>query len=225
MKKLVLPALLFAGYAASSQKCNDYFFLQNNKTVEMTITTKKGKEGGKLVYAISHVKKSGSVTTSIANSEFFDKNGKTISKSVNAIQCDGGTFMVDMKAFIPSAQQEQMGDISGSTDKVYLEYPANMKEGDALKDGSFSMDFKAKSGLASHVEVSLTNRKVAGKESVTTPAGTWDCFKITYHSKVVIKMGIGIPFNTDITEWYAPGFGVVKSESEKGGMTEITAIK
>jgi hypothetical protein len=65
---------------------------------------------------------------------------------------------------------------------------------------------------------------VQGKESITTPAGTWDCFKITYHSKVVIKIGIGIPANADVTEWYAPGFGVVKTESNSG-VTEITSVK
>ena len=132
--------------------------------------------------------------------------------------------MVDMKMFIPSAQQEQMGDISGNASTSFLEYPATMKEGDALKDASFSMDFKSASGLSGHISIDMTNRKVAGKENVTTPAGTWDCYKITYHSKTVFKMGIGIPMNADVTEWYAPGFGVVKTESGSGG-TEIVSIK
>jgi hypothetical protein len=70
----------------------------------------------------------------------------------------------------------------------------------------------------------MTKRKVEGRESVTTPAGTWNCFKITYHSKMIFKMGIGIPMNMDVTEWWAPGFGVVKTESDSG-KTEITAIK
>jgi hypothetical protein len=70
----------------------------------------------------------------------------------------------------------------------------------------------------------MTKRKVTGKESLTTPAGTWDCFTITYHSKMIFKMGIGIPMNSDVTEWYAPGFGVVKTESN-GGSTLITSVK
>ena len=37
-------------------------------------------------------------------------------------------------------------------------------------------------------------------------------------------MGIGIPVSTDVTEWFAPGFGIVKTES-KGGGTAITAIR
>jgi hypothetical protein len=37
-------------------------------------------------------------------------------------------------------------------------------------------------------------------------------------------MGIGVPMSFDGIEWYAPGFGVVKTESKNGG-TAITAIK
>jgi hypothetical protein len=37
-------------------------------------------------------------------------------------------------------------------------------------------------------------------------------------------MGVGIPVNMDGVEWYAPGFGVVKTQS-KHGATEISAIK
>ena len=224
MKKLAFSTLVFLSYYALAQKCSDYFFLQNNKTIEMTIYNKKDKESGKMIYVISNVNKSGNSTTATINSEFLDKNGKSVSKGTNSIKCTGGILMMDMKMFIPSAQQEQISEVSGTADNSYLEYPTSLKEGDVLKDGSFSMDFKSKSGLGGHIDVAMTNRKVAGKETVTTPAGTWDCYKITYHSKMVFKMGIGIPINADVTEWYAPGFGTVRTESG-GGKTEITAIK
>jgi len=190
----------------------------------MTISNKKGKETGKVTYMISNVAKKGSVTSATVNSDFVDKNGKSISKATNIIQCDNGNLMMDMKMFIPSTQQAQMGDISASGTVSYLEYPGNMKEGDVLKDASFAMDFKSVSGLGGHISMDMTKRKVEGRESITTPAGTWNCFKITYHSKMIFKMGIGIPMNMDVTEWWAPGFGVVKTESDSG-KTEITAIK
>jgi hypothetical protein len=224
MKKFFLLFSVLGTSYAFSQKCSDYFFLQNNKTIEMTISNKKGKETGKLIYNISNVTNKGSIVSATINSDFIDKNGKSISKATNSIQCDKGTLMMDMKMFIPSAQQAQMGDVSATGAVNYLEYPAAMKEGDALKDASFDMDFKSQSGLGGHISIDMTNRKVEGKETVTTPAGTWNCVKITYHSKMVFKMGIGIPMNTDVTEWYAPGFGVVKTESGSG-KTEITSIK
>lgn len=224
MKTILLVVLILAGSYTFSQNCGGYYYLQNNKTIEMTITNKKGKETGKLVYEILNVGKQGNATTATINSEMFDKNGKSISKATNNVQCENGILMMDMKMFIPSAQQEQMGDVSATGTVSYIEYPARMKEGDDLRDASFSTDFKSKSGLGGHISIDMTNRKVEGKEDVTTPAGTWNCYKISYHSKMVFKMGIGIPMNSNVTEWYAPGFGVVKTESN-GGATEITSIK
>jgi hypothetical protein len=224
MKPIAFVILLLVNCYAWSQKCSDYYYLQNNKTIEMAIKNKKGNQTGKVVYAISNVSNNGNTTTATINSEVFDKNGKSISKASNNVQCENGELLMDMKMLIPSAQQEQMGSMSATGTVSYIEYPVTMKEGDALKDASFAADFTSSSGLKGNISMNMTSRKVAGRENVITPAGTWDCLKITYHSKMIFKIGIGIPMNADVTEWYAPGFGVVKTESA-GGTTEIISIK
>src|SRR5262249_14156997 len=148
--------------------------------------------------------------------EMFDKNGKSMSKAANNIRCENGVLLMDMKMLIPSTQQEQMGDMSANGTVSYIQYPMAMNVGDPLNDASFAADFASSSGLKGNISINITNRRVVGKESVTTPAGTWDCLKITYHSKMIFKIGIGIPMSADVTEWYAPGFGVVKTESGGG---------
>ena len=71
----------------------------------------------------------------------------------------------------------------------------------------------------------MAPRKVEGQQSVTTTAGTWNCFRISYKSKITVKTGpFGFPVNIEGVEWYAPGFGIVKSQS-KYGSTAITSIK
>jgi len=214
--------LLFCSYSFS-QSCDGFYYFKNNKKVEVTITNKKGKITGKNVYTVSDVKKSGATVTANVNSELLDDEGKSIAKSTSTMKCISGVVMVDMKMFLGPAQQQQLGSASASSE-AYLGYPANMKVGDALEDGQFNSDIKMQSGINAHLEVEIKNRKIEGKESVTTPAGTWDCFKITYHSKVVVKIGIGIPINANVTEWYAPGFGVVKTEAN-GAKTEVTSIQ
>lgn len=225
MKYLTTALFLsFSAFTATAQECGNYYYLQNNKNVEMTVSNNKGKETGKMIYNITNGKKSGAVYTATINSEFFDAKGKSINKAVNNVKCENGVVMMDMKMFIPAAQQEQMGTSTASASNVYLEYPAGMKTGDDLKDGEFSMDIE-NAGMKSNISISITERKVLAKESVTTPAGTWDCFKISTKNKIVTRIaGIGIPIKMDVTEWFAPGFGVVKTES-KGGKTEITSVK
>jgi hypothetical protein len=225
MRYLALLLIISSvSFCAVAQNCSDYYYLNANKTVEMTMYNKKGKETGKQVYTISNVTKSGNTTSSTVNVELFDSKGKTASKAVNLVKCTAGVMMMDMKMFIPAAQQQQMGTGTATVSDSFIDYPASMKEGDALKDAQFKMDFKMESGIAGNVSVNISNRKVAGKEQVTTPAGTWDAFKITYKSKIIMKIGIGIPVNMDVTEWYVPGFGVVKSEAG-GARTEITTIR
>jgi len=223
MKNCFSFIFLMSSFISYAQKC-DYYYLQNNKVVEMTLTNKKGKETGKNVYTISNVNKTGNTTTSTVNSEMFSDKGKTIAKATNNVSCTNGVLMMDMKMLVPSPQQEQMGAAAANASNVYLEYPADMKEGDALKDGDFSMDFKSGSGINGNVSVNITDRKVLGKESITTPAGTWECFKISSKNKITMKIGIGIPIRADVIEWFAPGFGVVKSDAN-GAKTEITSIK
>jgi hypothetical protein len=225
MKLLISFSFLFFSGNLFSQDCSTYYYLQNNKTIEMTISNKNGKEAGKMTYMVSDSKKSGSTVTATINSEFVDTKGKTITKGTNNVKCENGVMQMDMKVFIPAAQQEQMKSGTANASDVYLEYPANMNVGDQLKDGQLNMDYESAGGLKSSIEISITERKVEGKETVTTPAGTWECYKITSKNKITSRIaGIGIPITMSVTEWFAPGFGVVKTES-KTGKTEITSIK
>ena len=205
----------------SAQDCSNYYYLQNNKIIEMTISNKNGKESGKMTYTISDSKKTGSITSATINSEFVDAKGKTITKGTNNVKCENGVMQMDMKVFIPPAQTSG----SATASEFYLEYPARMNVGDQLKDGHLAMDSESSGGIKSSVEINITDRIVEGKESVTTPAGTWECYKISSKNKINSRIaGIGIPITLNVTEWFAPGFGVVKTES-KTGKTEITSIK
>lgn len=222
MKYLLIGSLLFVSNAFS-QDCKTYYYLQNNKTIEITINNKKGEPAGKQVYVVSDYKTSGSSASAVVASEMFDKKGKSTTKIISTVKCEGGTMMMDMKMNMPQTGQEY-GTTDAKAENFYLEYPAFMNVGDNLKDGHMEIETD-KSGMKQTVTLDVTNRKVEAKEKITTPAGSWDCFKITNNSKMRIKlMGIGIPMNMDVTEWFATGFGIVKTES-KYGTTEITAIR
>jgi len=223
MKYLLIAVMTVTGIAAFSQDCKNYFYLQNNKTIEITIANKKGEASGKQVYTVSNFQSSGGTSTSTVNSEMFDKKGKSITKSVSTVKCMNGVMMMDMKMSMPQTGQD-VGSTDAKAENVYLEYPALMKVGDVLKDGHMEIETDNK-GMKQTLSLDITNRKVEGNESITTPAGTWQCFRISNNTKMKIKtMGIGIPMNMDVTEWFVPGFGIVKTES-KYGSTEVSSIK
>ena len=226
LKIITATAAICLAATAQAQDCSNFLLLQKNKVVEMTTYNKKGEPNGKEVYQVSDVSNSGGTMTAKLNSEMFDKKGKSVAKSNSAIQCNGGVLSIDMKLMLPQQQAEQTGasDVQATAQSSYIDYPNSIKVGDQLKDGNLSMDLK-NHGMAQTLTMQITERKVLAQESVTTPAGTWNCFKISAHSHTSIKTGpIGIPVNYDYTEWYAPGFGIIKSDG-KYGSTMITSIK
>lgn len=224
MKPLFLFFTLLCSAAIHAQDCMGYYFLQNNKTIEMAIYNKKGSQTGKQVYTVSNVSNAGNSATADLVSEMFDKKGKTIAKGNAKIKCNGGIMMVDMKMSIPSQPGGPSANADVKADDIFMEYPASMNIGDALKDASMHMDMD-NNGMKQSVDMEVFDRKVEGKEKITTAAGSWDCYKISYKSKTRIKtMGIGMPMNIEGTEWFAPGFGVVKTLSKHGG-TEIIAVR
>ena len=219
MKKYLL-LLLLTPLIAPSQDCKTYFFLQNNKTIEMSIYNKKGDLVGKQVYKVSDFKLSGPGSSATLNTQMIDKKGKTIMTGLNQIQCKNGVIMMDMKMNIP--QTTAFNSANAKSD-VYIEYPSVMTVGETLKAGHMQMDVD-NNGLQQSITIDVENRKVQGKQTVTSPAGSWECFKITNTTKMKINtMGIGIPINMEVTEWFAPGAGIIKTES-RSGQTLITAI-
>jgi hypothetical protein len=227
MKKVFSLAilLLFFSSIVCAQNCNNYLLLQNNKKVEMTVYNKKGKENGKQVWNVSNVKTEAGSTVATVNSEFFNERGKSLNKSTSEIKCSNGALMMDMKLMLGEDQLKQMGDAAAKAKGDMLEYPAVVNVNDVLKDGNLTIAFTMGGSMDATMEINVSERKVTGKESVTSPAGTWECYTVTSKQKITTKIaGIGVPFKADITEWYAPGVGIVKTES-KYGSTLITALQ
>ena len=224
MKILFVVALVVNVSMLLAQDCNNYYYMQRNKTVEMSMYDKGGDETGKMVYSIGDVTNSNSFTVANVQSQILDKRGRTIAKGTGVMKCNGGVMMINMKMNMPIPESDQSIQTNAKSDEFFIEYPANMAKGDVLKEGNMNLEAN-NNGMPQSISIHTFDRKVEDKEKITTPAGTWDCYKISYKTKMTIRiMGVGVPKNLDGTEWYAPGFGVVKTVS-KYGSTVITSIK
>lgn len=230
---ITILCLLLCGFVANAQDCSGYYYLTNS-SVEMTTYDRKDKESGKVTYTISDIKKSGDMTTANFTANMVDEKGKALSKSSGVYKCSGGSLYVDARVAMPQEQMAAYKDMEVKAEEVFIEYPATVAAGQSLPQVNFKMDVINKGSTFSTITLEQTNRKVEGKESITTPAGTWDCWKITYDGRFRATLGgpsgIGIPVNFKSTEWFAPGFGIVKTETynkngKSMGSTLITAVK
>ena len=144
-------------------------------------------------------------------------------KSAGVVKCMKGLIMMDMKMSMPPGKPSGITD--AKVENFFIEYPVTMNTGDNLKDGHMEIETESK-GMLQTTTLDVINRKVIGKEKITTPAGSWDCYVITNNTKLKIKtMGVGVPMNMDVTEWFAPGFGMIKTKSKFGETDKWLCLK
>lgn len=100
-----------------------------------------------------------------------------------------------------------------------LTYPLTF-EPNKEYDGA-SMKIKANvQGMDMVLNISMDNRRAEGKESITVPAGTYDCIK--FMEETVINV-MGQDQISELSSWYAPGVGMVKQvTSAMNGMVTTT---
>jgi hypothetical protein len=224
MKRSLCLIIMIGTLHLSAQDCQQFLFFQKGKTIEMTIYNKAGQMNGKQVYQVLDVSNEGGTTTGQLSSELFDKNGKSFAKSNSSVKCNGGMMMVDMKMMMPQ-QSNPAASGEATIGSEFLEFPSNLHVGDQLKDGSFTMNVTMQN-IKETIHIDITERKVVGEEAITTPAGTWSCFKINSKSTITMNMaGRAMPpMASESTSWYKPGFAIIKNASANGS-TAITSIK
>ena len=93
--------------------------------------------------------------------------------------------------------------------------------GKALEDANLAIVMNM-SGIKMRVSVDQTDRKVEKKESITTPAGTFECYLITETNTMKT---MGTPQETHNKLWLAEGVGMVKQESYKKNGNLMTRME
>lgn len=225
---LILAAQLLYG---QQQDCKSYYFLQNNAEVEMSIYDGKGELVAKNIEKVLNVNRTANVISSNFSTTLKDAKGKDLSSGKGKFKCTGSEILLDIQMAMPNIPQLQNMKMEAGSDEIFLSYPASLKEGQTLPGGEKEMRGNM-NGMEISMTLKISDRKVVGKEKITTPAGTWECFKISYKLGFTVQMmGTNFPMDLDVnaTEWFAPGFGIVKTDTERGGSTlgsmQITAFK
>lgn len=107
-----------------------------------------------------------------------------------------------------------MGDAGKGAELTgtYPEFPSELSVGQEFGEYEYTLKM---SGMSTK---SSGKSKVAAKESITTDAGTFDCFKVESESSTKVML---TTTKVTMTAWYAKNVGVVRSEvyDKKGNVT------
>lgn len=204
---------------AAAQPCSTYFLFQQGAEFELQTFDAKDKPTGRIVYKILDVSDQGGVTEARVRMEPFDKKDKPGSAVEYTAQCRDGNFYVEMRRFLDPDMMKAYKDMEVRAEASYLEVPGTLSVGSTLPDGSLEADVLNGEQTMANVMVAVTNRKVEAMEPVTTPAGSFEAYKISSDLELGTRtFGIKMPsMKMSTAEWYAKDVGVVRSETYRKG--------
>ncbi|MDP4264844.1 MAG: hypothetical protein Q8941_20115 [Bacteroidota bacterium] len=227
-----------AATAGPGGDCSSLILFHKGAIIEGKSYDGTGKEQGGQVTTITDVKNEGSET--IANAKLDMQsviNGKENSRTMNvAYKCNGKALYIDLSELMANFSAFKDAKVEANS----LEFPLQLSEGQTLPEASVNVQLN-RPGMNMKTTSLYTHRKVEGMENVTTPAGTWSCYRISSSVETSVSMGEGAVQQKmaevmkqkmppqKIVMWFAPGFGLVKTETYSGDKlsnhSEIISVK
>lgn len=222
MKLLIISTLLLAQVSFTyAQNCRAYIPYDKGTKTELTNYNKKGKVEGIISQEITEVEHTGDNSIFSMHQKVIDPKSNDVTfENDMTFRCEGGTFYIDMNGYLDQKQMEAYSDMEVKLSMDEMDIPSSYTAGQKLKDGKIEMEVIG-GPMPIRMLVSIINRKVEGEEQLTTPAGTFDCVKIS--QDIVTKSIITMTISS--VEWYAEGVGVVRSETlRKGKLTGYSEL-
>jgi hypothetical protein len=224
-KGLLLVCLFCLGLFVNAQDCTMYFPDRVGSTREMKSYDQKEKLSSITRQEILEKIENGNDILVKVRSSSFDKKDEEIYTGDLELLCEGGIFKFDLKSYLDPATLASYEEMGVEITSDNLVYPSNLNAGDKLPDGALKMVVKSGNATIITITLNISNRKVESRESITTDAGTFTAYKLSYD--VTSKMGF-ITTNSSVVEWMAQDVGLVRSETfnKKGklmGYSVLTA--
>jgi len=223
MKRLYLlvgVALLLLVQPLIAQDCTFFFPMEEGTIIELKHYDKKGKVTGTTRQEIIDKQVSAGAVQLSTKNTFFDEKGEELMSSELTMACKDGVFTFDMDQFLNDEMLAGMEDIEFTIEGDNLEYPSKMKAGDVLKDGTIKLTVEGMAMM--NMTTTVHNRKVEAIENITTEAGSFECYKISYD----VFTDAMIDIRMKGIEWLARDVGAVRSETynKNGKLTGYTEL-
>ena len=221
---LVAAIILFLPILVNAQEnCSQYYPMSKGTKYTLSTYDKKGTEVKQSINEIIDFSESGNASRATIQTTLKDLKKNEDFTATFHVTCEGDKITLDINDML---QKQMESEMEGKDVTVVIEgtdpvYPNNLEVGQSLPD--VRSDIKISSGSANfNFHVYSTNRKVVGKEKVTTPAGTFDCVVITMDNDIKTLL----PKSGSSKSWMAEGVGMVKQEdyNKSGKLTESQVL-
>jgi hypothetical protein len=230
-----IEAAQAATSVSNPDNCSNSLWFRKGATIHTSSYDGQGNEIAKQVSTVTKVFAQGNLTISELEIKSTDQHGANTIVSNASYRCDGKLFYMDISGLLPG------GKAAGDIETSGLRLPFAVSVGDTLPDADYTIVMRSE-GNTHKIKSYIKERKVESKEVVNTPAGSFECFKISSvietetnmpgldekRKKAVEEMKKKMGKNK-MTFWYSPDVTIVKMEFRMGeklvSRSEITAIK
>ena len=190
-----------------AQDCTFFYPMDKGTVMELKHYDKKARVSGTTRQEIIDKQNNdGAIQLSIKNT-YFDEKGNELMTSDLTMECRDGVFTFDMDQYLNDEMLTAVEDMEFTITGDNLEFPAEMNAGDQLKDGKISLVVEDMPMM--NMTTTVYNRNVEAIEKITTEAGTFECYKISYD----VLTDAMIDIQTSGIEWIARDAGAVRTES------------
>jgi len=193
MKALLYTALVLLVGNAYSQNCNEYIHFRKGASFEMETYDAKGTKLNKIESTVKEVGTSAGNTEAVIHTVTYDKANVKENEGDFKAFCLTDKIMFDISSLLKS---DKMGGADNNMEiKVesgYLEITKDLAIGQTIPDNQIKIKMsEKKSGNAFGVtNITIQDKKVEAKETISTPAGAYSCYKITFNSKIEVKLAM-----------------------------------
>jgi hypothetical protein len=209
----LLTAFAFTAYA----QCDNTFYpMEEDRYYEVKTYNKKDKLQAIQQYTITAVAETDNGYEATVNSKTLDKKGEPMGEGEFVVICEDGQLKMDIQRLLTSLSQLQ--DTQGMNIDIegnHIVIPSSLSVGEVLPESTTTIKVGME-GMAMNMNtttVVIRDRTVAAQEDITTPAGTFPCYKVTYEMSATVKtMGMGREMIYTGTEWLSEGVGMVRNE-------------
>ena len=225
MKKFIsLVSLVMACGSLSSafaQSCATMLLFKENSSITTTSYDANAKALSSSIHTVTKVSKEGE--TIISKSKVENSVKKSATTTEFTVRCEKDKLKVDMSSMIPVQSVPGMENIQVTVSGDAMEIPTVITVGQSLPDGFASVEMTNAGTRMGNMRYAVKNRKVEAKETITTPAGSFVCYKISseFNSTTMMQMpgmpGGAMPamvMNGKIIQWFSFELGAdVKTEN------------
>ena len=218
---LGMPVLLRA------QDCTPFYAMRQGATSTYEYFDAKDKKTSSSTTVIKEIQKKGDRVEALVAMTMMDKGDKEMFQGSMRIACKDDTLFMDVASLINPGLAQSAGKMEITMSGDGMTIPGTLRAGMKLPDSHNEFKMGMNGMTLMTISIDITEHQVEAEEKVTTPAGTFDCLRVSYLSNSKATLGKA---TTKTVQWYARGIGVVKSESydKKGGLESrmiLTAFK